>query len=109
MRIKRLSSKQEIGGSSPPKTSHFNLTLSSDQRGKRIQKQTKGTPEQKDHLKTTVIKVLWLSGQSACLVNRSSVVRVRPRPFILIRLCQVTNEEKEYKNERKEHRSKMIT
>ena len=50
--LKRLSSKQEIGGSSPPKTSHFNPTLSSDQREKRIQKQTEGTPEQKDHLKT---------------------------------------------------------
>ena len=47
-----MSSKQEIGGSSPPKTSHFNPTLSSDQRGKRIQNQTEGTPEQKDHLKT---------------------------------------------------------
>ena len=33
-RLKRLSSKQEIGGSSPPKTSHFNPTLSSYQREK---------------------------------------------------------------------------
>ena len=28
-RLKRLSSKQEIGGSSPPKTSPYNPTLSS--------------------------------------------------------------------------------
>ena len=57
-----MSSKQEIGGSNPPKTSHFIPTLSSDQRGKRLQKQTEGLPEQKDHLKTTVMKVLWLNG-----------------------------------------------
>ena len=82
-RLKRLSSKQEIGSSSPSKTSHFNATLSSDQQGKRIQKQTEGTAEQKGHLKTTVIKVLWL--------------------------CQVTNEEKEYKIIRKDHQRKRIT
>ena len=72
-----------------------------------MQKQMEGTPEQKDHLKSK--KVLWLSGSSACLVNRRLVVRVRPRPLILIRLCQVTNEEKECNNKWKEHRSKRMT
>ena len=72
-----------------------------------MQKQMEGTPEQKDHLKSK--KVLWLSGSSACLVNRRLVVRVRPRPLILIRLCQETNEEKEYENKRKDYRSKRIT
>ena len=42
-----------------------------------------GTPAQKDHLKTTVIKVSWLSGYSVCLVNRRSVVRDRPRSHFI--------------------------
>ena len=44
-RLKRLSIKKEIGGWSPPKTSHFNPTLSSDQRGRRIKK-TNGSKQE---------------------------------------------------------------